>query len=174
MTPLTWFTPLTYLPVMLAAEESPTDLASLYGLSAEAAAEILATSFDAVERYHSPVQNLALYCELMTFGSIEFFDFEPASQLDLAAILLASAAERTKPITEDTVRALNIILGLVDLTPSETLLLANKAEVVRTGIDIGHGEEGEDSDHGSRDDHGSDSDHGGGDDHEAGDDAHNA
>ncbi len=164
---------------LLAAEESPADPGSLYGLSAEAAAEKLATSFDAVERFHSPVQNLALYRELMTFGRIEFFDFEPASQLDLAAILLASAAERTKPISEDTVRALNIILGLVDLTPTETSLLASKAEAVRTGLDIGHGPEGEhtdeeDNDHGPGGDHGSDSDHGGGDDHGGEDDAHNA
>lgn len=154
---------------LLAAEESPTDVASLYGLSAEAAAEKLATSFETVERFHSPLQNLALYRELMTFGRIEFFDFEPASQLDLAAILLASAAERTKPISDDTVRALNIILGLVDLTPTETSLLASKAEAVRAGIDIGHGPEAEHtdeegSDHGPGEDHGSDSDHGGEDD----------
>lgn len=147
---------------ILAAEESPADPALLYGLSADEAALFLSESFEQVERFHSPVQNLALYRELMTFGQIEFFDFEPASQLDLAAILLASAAERTKPINQDTVTALNLILGLIDLTPAETRILADKAEIVRTGMVIGHGPE---SDHG--DDHGSDSG-GPGDEHDHG------
>lgn len=137
---------------ILAEEETPAHPESFYGLSADEAALLLSEAFEQVERFHSPVQNLALYRELMTFGQIEFFDFEPASQLDLAAILLASAAERTKPINQDTVTALNLILGLIDLTPAETQILASKAETVRTGMDIGHGPE---SDHG--DDHGSDS-----------------
>lgn len=156
---------------ILAVEELPVDADSLYGLSADEAARLLELSFESVERLHSPVQNLALYRELMTFGEIDFFDFEPASQLDLAAIFLASAAERSKPITEDTVRALNMILGLVELAPDERSLLASKAETVRAGMEIGHGPEGDhDDDHGS--DHGSDhgpgESPGGGDDHDHG------
>jgi hypothetical protein len=152
---------------ILAAEDLPGEAGTLYGLSAEEAATLLRESFESVERLHSPVQNLALYRELMTFGEIEFFDFPAASQLDLAAIFLASASERSKPITEDTVRALNMILGLVELDSADRQVLASKAEIVRAGMEVGHGPEADhDDDHGS--DHGPGETPGPGEDHDHG------
>jgi hypothetical protein len=152
---------------ILAVEELPAGVDALYGLTAEEAAVLLEMSFDSVQRLHSPVQNLALYREVMTFGEIEFFEFEPASRLDLAAIFLASAAERSKPITEDTIRALNLILGLVELDPAERAVLSSKAETVRAGMEIGHGPEADhDDDHGS--DHGPGGTPGSGEDHDHG------
>jgi hypothetical protein len=62
-----------------------------------------------------------------------------ASQLDLAAIFLGSASDKTIPISEDTVIALNRILGLVELGSEDLSTLANKAETVRESILIGHG-----------------------------------
>ncbi len=140
---------------ILAVGDLPAGAGLLYGLSAEEAADLLEVSFASVERLHSPLQNLALYRELMTFGEIEFFAFEQAPKLDLAAIFLASAAERSKPITEDAVRALNLIPGLIELDPADRQLLASKAESVRAAMEIGYGPEGDHDDE-------SGNDHGGG------------
>lgn len=119
------------------------EMAALYNLDAAQAAELLETSFRDVSRYDSPLQNLALYKDVMTFGKTELGDIDsgiqPASQLDLAAIFLGSASDKTIPISEDTVVALNRILGLVELSPDDRMTLASKAESVRQAILIGHG-----------------------------------
>ncbi len=125
-----------------AEEENSAAMAVLYQATAEQAAELLVADYANVSRFHSPVQNLALYQAIMTFGSIEFFTFETQSYLDLAAIFLGSASEKTIPITQDTVVALNRILGLNAMAPDEQALLAAKAELVREAILTGHGDEG--------------------------------
>ena len=79
----------------------------------------------------------------MTFGNTQLRNLDPslvpASQLDLAAIFLASASDKTVPISEDTVTAVNRILGLVEMEPGERAVLASKAETVRQAILVGHG-----------------------------------
>lgn len=115
----------------------------LYSLDANQAAALLASSFSEVARYDSPLQNLALYKDVMTFGDTQLRsldpDLVPASQLDLAAIFLGSASDKTVPISEDTVTAVNRILGLVEMDPDERAVLASKAETVRQAILTGHG-----------------------------------
>ncbi len=116
---------------------------ALYSLDAEQAAALLAGSFSDVARYDSPLQNLALYKDVMTFGDTQLrsrdANLVPASQLDLAAIFLGSASDKTVPISEDTVTAVNRILGLVEMEPEDRALLASKAEMVRQAILTGHG-----------------------------------
>lgn len=118
-------------------------MAALYNLDADQAAALLETSFRDVSRYDSPLQNLALYKDMMTFGDTRLKEIDPtvapASQLDLAAIFLGSASDKTIPISEDTVIALNRILGLVELSPEDRNTLATKAETVREAILAGHG-----------------------------------
>lgn len=114
----------------------------LYGLTAEEAAALLQTRFREVSRYDSPLQNLALYKDVMTFGSSQL-PIAPASRLDLAAILLGSASDKNIPVTEDTVIALNRILGLTELSAGERSVLADKSERVREAIFIGHGPDSE-------------------------------
>ena len=118
-------------------------MATLYNLDADQAAALLKTSLRDVRRYDSPLQNLALYKDVMTFGNTRLEEIDPnmapASQLDLAAIFLGSASDKTIPISEDTVTALNRILGLVELSPEERSTLATKAETVRAAILVGHG-----------------------------------
>jgi hypothetical protein len=118
-------------------------MAALYSLDAEQAAALLSTSFRDVTRYDSPLQNLALYKDVMTFGDTQLRELDPdvtpASQLDLAAIFLGSASDKTIPISEDTVIALNRILGLVELDADDRSTLATKAETVRAAILEGHG-----------------------------------
>jgi hypothetical protein len=117
------------------------DIAALYNLSAEQAAALLQTRFAEVERFDSPLQNLALYKDIMTFGTTQLAGVEAASQLDLAAIFLGSAADKNVPITEDTVSAVNRILGLMEMEAADRVTLAQKANLVREGILAGHGDE---------------------------------
>lgn len=119
------------------AEFDPA-MAALYGMDAEAAANQLSAHYGDTPRMDSPVQNLAMYRDLLTFGQTELPGVTPASQLDLAAIFLGSASDKTIPITEDTVTAVNTILGLEPMSAQDTATLATKAEAVRVGIETGH------------------------------------
>lgn len=112
---------------------------SFYELTAEAAANLLETQYDTVVRIDSPLENLALYQELLADGSTQLPGVTPASTLDLAAILLGSASDKTLAISDDTVKAINIILG-INMTPADEHTLAVKAEDVRDAISTGHGE----------------------------------
>jgi len=114
-------------------------MVEFYGLSAEEAAELLASQYAEVVRYDSPLQNLALYRDLLTFGQTELPGVMPVSQLDLAAIFLGSASDKSIAVSEDTVEALHIILGLDPLDESTRSALAEKADTVRQGILEGHG-----------------------------------
>jgi len=118
-------------------------MGALYSLDAEQDAALLASNFSDVARYDSPLQNLALYRDVMVFGDTQLRGLDPhlvpASQLDLAAIFLGAASDKTVPISEDTVTAVNRILGLVEMDAGERALLAGKAETVRQAILTGHG-----------------------------------
>jgi hypothetical protein len=115
----------------------------IYSLSAAEAAALLASNYRDVARFDSPVQNLALYRDLMTFGDTQLREVDPelvpASRLDLAAIFLGSASDKTIPVSEDTVTAVNRILGLAEMDPADRAVLAGKAETVRQAILAGHG-----------------------------------
>ena len=119
------------------------DMANLYSLDASQAAELLKTSYYDIARFDSPLQNLALYKDVMTFGDTRLReidqDLASPGQLDLAAIFLGSASDKTIPISEDTVIALNRILGLVELGAEERSILTSKADTVRQAILTGHG-----------------------------------
>lgn len=79
----------------------------------------------------------------MTFGNPRPRNMDPnlrpASQLDLAAIFLGSASDKSIPISEDKVTAVNRILGLVEMDAEDRTVLAGKAETVREAILVGHG-----------------------------------
>lgn len=66
---------------------------------------------------HSPPQNLALYWEAMTS--------QGTWTREQAATFLATAADKRVPITTDTVRALNLILGVTESDPAAMALAAD-------------------------------------------------
>jgi hypothetical protein len=121
-----------------ALEEFKATMAALYNLSADEAASLLSTQYGDTERIHSPVQNLALYRDVMVFGKTQLPDVAPATRYDLAAIFLGSASDKNIPITDDTIIAINRILGLVEMEAGDISVLAAKAETVRTAILTGH------------------------------------
>lgn len=121
-----------------ALDEFNQNMVALYDLTAEQAAALLQKSYDESERIHSPVQNLALYKDVMTFGKTQLPGVRPASTYDLAAIFLGSASDKNIPITNDTIIAINRILGLIDMNEGDITVIATKAEAVRTSILIGH------------------------------------
>lgn len=124
-----------------ALSEYTATMAQLYNLSAEDAAALLQANFRDVARFDSPLQNLALYKDVMVFGKSQLPGITN-DQLDLAAIFLGSASDKNIPITGDTVIAINRILGLVDLSDQDRSTLAGKAESVRSAILVGHGPDG--------------------------------
>jgi hypothetical protein len=124
-----------------ALEEFTETMAELYQLSAEDAATLLINNYDELARIHSPVQNLALYKDVMTFDQTLLPNVTPSSTYDLAAIFLGSASDKNIPVSRDSVIAINRILGLVELSPEDAAGLAAKAETVRSAILTGHGED---------------------------------
>ena len=116
------------------------EMGNLYNLTAEAAAVLLESQYFELVRIDSPLQNLALYKNVMMTGDSKLPGVQPAGQMDLAAIFLGSASDKTTPISADTVSALNTILGITGLSQENQVILATKAETVRSAILIGHGE----------------------------------
>ncbi|MCP5373474.1 MAG: hypothetical protein H6907_17230 [Hyphomicrobiales bacterium] len=114
-------------------------MAALYESTAESAADTLAGAYATTPRIDSPLQNLGLYKDLLANRQTALPGVTPASVLDLAAIFLGSASDKSIPIGTDSVTALNTIFGL-SLTADETAALAAKADKVRAGILAGHGE----------------------------------
>jgi hypothetical protein len=84
---------------------------------------------------HSPPQNLALYWEAMSG--------QKGWSREQAAAFLGAAADKRIPITSDTVRALNLILGVSDADPAG---MAQAADNVRQQILADH-DQGSSGDH---------------------------
>lgn len=109
----------------------------------------LTNNYDSVVRLDSPLQNLALYQDLLShttslnesgLASVGV-NVTPANRNDLAALLLGTASDKTMEVSEDTVKAVSIILGVQDqLTASDITDIAAKAEDVREAIATGHGD----------------------------------
>lgn len=123
-----------------AVSEYDPAMSSFYSQDADSAAAQLAADYANVPRIDSPLQNLALYEQLIKDGGSPLPGVTPASNLDLAAIFLGSASDKTIPVSTDTVTAVNAILGLPAMSAADTATLAAKAEAVRSGISTGHGE----------------------------------
>jgi len=103
-------------------------------------------------RIDSPLENLALYKELLVDGQIVLNDggtpddtsddtvlSSSMSNLELAAIFLGGASDKTVEVTDDTVTAVNTILG-VSMSDEDVSTLADLADQVRANILTEHGE----------------------------------
>jgi hypothetical protein len=129
---------------------SVTDgMVSFYNQPLPAIIEQLRTNYDNVVRIDSPLQNLALYQDLLAHtGNLNESGLAsvgvavtPANRNDLAALLLGSASDKNLTVSDDTVKAVSIMLGVdSQLTATDVGEIAAKANTVRDAILIGHGE----------------------------------
>lgn len=122
------------------ANFDPSLSASLYSMTAEQFAAYVQANYATVTRIDSPLENLGLYKDILADGATQLNGVTPASSIDLAAIFLGSASDKTIPVTTDTVIAVTTILKLPTLTDAQVASLAAKAEAVRLAILAGHGE----------------------------------
>lgn len=126
----------------LTAEGQPTltmTVAELYSLSAEKFATIVATYYESIVRIDSPLENLGLMKDVGLDGVTQLTGVTPASTIDLLAIFLGSASDKSIAISNDTVIAMATLLGLTSMTVTDVTALAEKAEAVRIAILAGHG-----------------------------------
>ena len=121
------------------ANFNPTASAALYSMTAEQFAAYVKANYDTVTRIDSPLENLGLYKDVLADGTTQLPSVTPASTIDLAAIFLGSASDKTIPVTKDTVIAVTKIMELPALTDAQITSLAEKAEAVRLAIAEGHG-----------------------------------
>jgi hypothetical protein len=94
-------------------------------------------------RIDSPLQNLGLYKDLLTdaqIGDGTKVSVTSGNYLTLAAIFVGGAADKTVPITVDTVNAINTIMGLTLPSSVTAEQLAVSADAVRAAILEAHGE----------------------------------
>lgn len=118
---------------------------SLYSLSLEEVVTAIKNyRLVPIVRVDSPTQSLALYQAVLKANALVVKDgvVVPGDILVQAAIFLASASDKTKPITIETVIAMNTILGVKSpgtgtVTENDTALQV-AAEAVRVAIQIGH------------------------------------
>ena len=69
-------------------------------------------SWDSLTIIDSPLQNLAVLRDIYDKGDFALTDLGIAPSDDLAAMVIGVASDKTIPITEDTVKALNVIMDL--------------------------------------------------------------
>lgn len=86
----------------------------------------------------SPLENLALYKDLMVDGELPL-PVTFTNVLDLAAVFFGGAADKTIAITTDTVKAINTILSVPALSDADLSYLATQADAVRQAIADAHG-----------------------------------
>ncbi len=115
-------------------------LAELYSKDAQSFADYVKANYATLTLVDSPLQNLGLYEDILTDGRTQLPSVTPKTTIDLAAIFLGSASDKTIPVTRDTVIAVDTILGVPQMTDAQIDLLAAKAEIVRQAILEGHGE----------------------------------
>ena len=95
-------------------------------------------TWDSLTIIDSPLQNLAILRDIYDDGDWALAGTGIVPSDELAAIVIGTASDKTVPITEDTVKALNVIMDL-DLTPEQITSIAAEAELVRQDILAAHG-----------------------------------
>lgn len=113
-------------------------MAAFYSLSATDAAAFLLANPD-ILRIDSPLENLALFQDILVDDATQLTGLTPASSRDLAAIFLGSASDKTIAVSNDTVTALNTLLS-TNIDDADIPYIATGAEAVRSAILTVHGD----------------------------------
>jgi hypothetical protein len=116
------------------------DMAAFYNLSLDQIIAELSLNWDNITIYDSPLQNLALFEDVLMDGSIQLPGVSDADDAKLLAVFLGVASDKALPISEDTVIAIVAILSDGEPTIAiDTAAIAAAAEAVRIAVLAGHG-----------------------------------
>lgn len=110
-------------------------LATLYSLPAIEFGTYVKANWDSVTIVDSPLQNLALFEALLASTNHNTVPLSGVSSnlIELSAIFIGTASDKTIPVTKDTVKALLTIAGY-RLADGVVADIAAKAEQVRLDI----------------------------------------
>lgn len=120
------------------ANFDPAASAALYSGTAANFETTIVANWDTVTYVDSPLENLALLKELWTTQSTSLPGVTPSNLIELSAIFIGSASDKTMPVSNLTVEALAKIVG-VQMPQSVIDSIADKAEDVRAAIALAHG-----------------------------------
>jgi hypothetical protein len=100
----------------------------------------LENNWDGITIYDSPLQNLALFKDVLEDGVSDLPGVENDPET-LLAVFLGVASDKTVPISEDTVTAMLVILsdGLPSVIDVDVASVAADAEAIREAVLLGHG-----------------------------------
>lgn len=101
--------------------------------------EALSLNWDTISLYDSPLQNLALFKDVLEDGVSQLPITNDAETL--LSVFLGVASDKTVPISEDTVTAMLMILsdGLPTVIEVDVASVAADAEAIRIAVLAGHG-----------------------------------
>ena len=118
-----------------------SDMVSFYNQSFDEIIADLSLNWDSITIYDSPLQNLALYQDVLEDGDVTLAGVSDADPEKLLAIFLGVASDKTLPITEDTVIAITTILAkdLDTMIAIDVADVAADAEAIRIAVLAGHG-----------------------------------
>lgn len=117
------------------------DMVTFYNQSLDQIISDLSLNWDSITIFDSPLQNLALYQDVMADGTTVLDGVSTSDPEKLLAVFLGVASDKTVPITEATVVAVTTILskdtdGVISF---DTASVAADAEAVRIAVLAGHG-----------------------------------
>ena len=117
------------------------EMVEFYNQSLDDIITDLSLNFDDVSFFDSPLQNLALFADILDDGETVLDGVNDRNDQKLLAVFLGTASDKTLEISEDTVIAMITILGdnMDDPISVDTAQLALDAEAVRIAVLAGHG-----------------------------------
>ena len=117
------------------------DMVAFYNQSLSDIIEDLSLNWDTISIYDSPLQNLALYADVLEDGQSVLDGVNTSDPEKLLAVFLGVASDKNVAISEDTVVAVTTILAkdLDSMIAIDTAAVAADAEAVRIAVLAGHG-----------------------------------
>lgn len=117
------------------------EMVSFYNQPLDAIIEDLSLNWDDLSIYDSPLQNLALFADVLEDGDIILDGVSTADPEKLLAVFLGVASDKNLEISEDTVVAVATILSkdLDSTIAFDAADVAADAEAVRIAVLAGHG-----------------------------------
>lgn len=117
-------------------------ITDFYNLPFEAILDQFYSNWDNVTIYDSPLQNLALFQDILADGDSKLDGVKDGSsdEMKLLAVFLGVASDKTMAVTDETVEAMLVILGedLPSTISVPVSTLADMAEEVRFAVYVGH------------------------------------